>query len=156
MLPKLRTHDKRKIPGVTLQTIIFSRAIAPVKQMEKSKAVLLGITLLCLAGCSAAPNRSEIEGAVIKHFEAKHYKVVELKIGSVHPVPISAKTYMGTPGYVIDVPSLTLQSVNTKENTGNYRKEKRVTFSNAHILIQQRTGPDKGWIITNISGISVP
>jgi hypothetical protein len=127
-----------------------------MKNLKKFKTALLSITLLCLAGCSAAPDKSEIEEVIIKHFEAKGYRVIHLKIGDINPVPISKKTYMGTPGYMIDVQSLTLQLGNTKENIGNNRKGEKVTFSNAHILIQQHSGTDKRWIIADISGINAP
>ncbi|RJQ49434.1 MAG: hypothetical protein C4538_02185 [Nitrospiraceae bacterium] len=116
--------------------------------------MLLGITLFTVSGCSAPPDKTEVEETIVKYFEVKGNKVVELNIGSIKSIEISEKTYMGTPGYMVDIPLITLQPVENVGDVWNYKEGEKTTFQNARIMIQQSTGPDKRWIISYISGIS--
>jgi len=127
-----------------------------MKLLSKYKTIVLVISLIFSAGCSAAPSNSSIEETIGKHFEAKGYRVTALKIGDISPIPLSKKIYMGKPGYMVDVPSITLQPLNGSGNTGDRREEKKLTFSRVRILLRQGTEADKRWIIANMSGINVP
>ena len=92
--------------------------------------------------------------AIENYFESSHYKVVDLKIGKIEGMPLSEKTYMGTPGYVVDIVSITLEP---QENKGiDIKMGKQLTFSNASIRVKQDTVNKSMWHVAIISGISVP
>ncbi|MBI5055052.1 MAG: hypothetical protein HZB61_00350 [Nitrospirae bacterium] len=111
---------------------------------------------LYIGGCTAAPGKSDADRVITKHFEAKGYRVVELNTGNINAVPMGEKQYMGTPGYYVDVTSMTLEvSVNMREKP-NFKPGQKITFKNARVLVRQHTGPDKEWVIANIIGISLP
>ena len=114
------------------------------------------MTILLLGGCQPKPNKSEIEETIVTYFGSKNYKVVELETGDIKPIPFSEKEYMGTPGYVIDVPLLTLQRVNKTETRGDYGEGEQLRFMNARILIRRHNGQGREWIIANMSGINAP
>lgn len=118
--------------------------------------LFVGAILITVSGCSAPPNKREVEETIIKHFEAKGYKVAELKVGSIKSLDISEKTYMGTPGYMVDIPLITLFPVENIGDIWNYKEGEKVTFRDARIMIQESTGPDREWTISYISGISAP
>jgi len=112
--------------------------------------------LLLLSGCTPAPSKGEIEELIVRHFEIKHYKVEELRIGAINPIPDNKKRYMGTPGFTVNVTSLILE---IPEDTGapwNYKKGQKVSFNDSQITVRQGTGQDKKWVIAHISGILVP
>ena len=116
----------------------------------------LMIILFLTGGCAPSPSKGEIEEAIVKYFELKQYKVAELSIGNIDPIPVSKQQYMGTPGYTVNVTTLILE---IPEDTGapwNYRKGQRVSFNNIQITLRQSTGQDKKWLIVNISGVSAP
>ena len=110
--------------------------------------------ITALSGCSAAPSESVVAGAVIAYFDSAQYKVVDLKLGRIEGMPLSEKTYMGTPGYVVDVLSITLEPLADKD--AYIRKGSLLMFSNARVrVIQDKTNKDV-WHVSIISGISVP
>jgi len=116
----------------------------------------LMIILLLTGGCAPSPSKGEIEETIVKYFEIKQYKVAELSIGNIDPVPVSKQQYMGTPGYTVNVTTLILE---IPEDTGapwNYRKGQRVSFKNIQMTIRQSSGQNKKWLIVNISGVPVP
>ena len=120
--------------------------------------ILLPLVLIPLltGGCAPSPSKGEIEEVIVKYFEIKQYKVAELSIGTIDPIPAGKLQYMGTPGYTVNVTTLILE---IPEDTGapwNYRKGQKVSFNNVQISIQQSTGQNKKWLIKNISGVSVP
>lgn len=114
------------------------------------------VILQLLGGCTPAPSRGEIEELIVRHFEIKHYKVEELKTGSINPIPENKKQYMGTPGYIVDVTSLILEIPEDSGPPWNYKKGQKVSFNNSQITVRQGTGQDKKWIIAHISGVPVP
>jgi nucleoside diphosphate kinase len=106
-----------------------------------------------LWGCSVAPSERTVAGAITAYFENTGYKVVELKIGKIEGMPLSEKTYMGTPGYVVEVVSITLEPEADKGT--DIRKGSRLTFSDARIrVIQDRTVKDV-WLVFIVSGIGL-
>ena len=80
--------------------------------------------------------------------------MVALKIGKIEGMPLSDKRYMGTPGYVVDVLSITLEPQTDKGP--DIRKGSRLTFSNARIRVTQDTANKDVWRVSIISGITVP
>jgi hypothetical protein len=116
---------------------------------------LLTIILLFLSGCSVPPPESEIEEAIIKHFEEKQFKVLAIVMGDLRPIPPREKQYMGTEGYIIDIPLVTLEFTKDRGESLPYKIGQHVTFKNAHIRIKKRTGKNGKWIITDIAGIPI-
>lgn len=136
------------------------RAINPANRRynEKMKA-LLGIFVIVflfslVESCAVAPSDGDIKGAITDYFERQHYRVVDLRIGKIGDLPLSQKTYMGTPGYVVEVPTITLEAL--EEKGFDIRKGTRLTFSNARIMVRQDTGDKDLWRVSIISGIVVP
>jgi len=113
--------------------------------------VLIFITVLW--GCSLAPSESTVAAAVTAYFKSAQYEVLDLKIGKIEGMPLSEKTYMGTPGYVVEVISITLEPQADKGT--DVRKGSRKTFSNARIRVRQDTANKAVWHVSIISGISV-
>jgi hypothetical protein len=127
-----------------------------MKRRRKYALLPLIIILLLMSGCSPAPSKGEVEEVIVKHFETKKYKVVELSISDINPLPLSEKKYMGTPAYTVNVPTLILEMTEETGAPWNYRKGQKVFFKHVQISIQQSTGQNKKWLISNISGVSVP
>jgi hypothetical protein len=121
--------------------------------MKASPAIFVIVLLLFLEGsCAVAPSQNDIKGAVADFFLSRHYRVVNLHIGKIEDIPLSQKTYMGTAGYVVEVPAITLEAL---EEKGDIKKGARLTFSDARIMVRQDRG-DKGiWKVSIISGIAV-
>ncbi len=117
---------------------------------------ILSIIFISFIGCSVTPSGSTFEEAIIKHFEARKYKVLEIIIGNVRTVPQGEEQYMGTEGYIIDVPLITLELMRDSGEPWNYKKGQHITFYNA--IIRTKKGADKTneWMITDISGVPLP
>jgi hypothetical protein len=109
--------------------------------------------LSLVESCVVAPSDSDIKGSIADYFERQHYRVVDLRIGKIEDLPLSQKTYMGTPGYVVEVPTITLEAL--EEKGFDIRKGTRLTFSNARIMVRQDTGDKRLWRVSIISGITV-
>lgn len=113
--------------------------------------VLLFISVLW--GCSAAPSERIVGVAITAHFEGNQYKVLDLKIGKIEGMPLAEKTYMGTPGYVVEVVSITLEP--QADKGADIKKGSLLTFSNARIRVSQDKTNKDAWHVSIISGISV-
>ncbi len=75
-------------------------------------------------------------------------------MGKIKGIPLSEKTYMGTPGYVVDVVSITLEP---QEDKGSgIKKGSQLTFNNAAIRLRQDVVNKNTWHVSIVSGISVP
>ena len=103
--------------------------------------------------CSSAPSEGIVTGAITTYFKSAQYEVVDLKIGKIEGMPLSGKTYMGTPGYVVEVISITLKPLTDKG--ADIRKGRQLTFSNARIRVRQDAANKDVWHVSIISGISV-
>ena len=108
---------------------------------------------IVLAACSAAPSQ-ETAGMVIRdHFEARRYRIVDLELGQISPVPLNRMTYMGTPGHIVEVRRISLEVL---KDIGEYRKGRTLTFTNAAITIREKVDKKGPWTVADISGIPVP
>jgi hypothetical protein len=117
----------------------------------------IGLAFLFLAiGCSVPPSEGTVEEVIVKYFEAKHYKVTALDLGDIMPVPISQQKYMGTKGYIVDIQSLKLDVLKNEGMPLKYKKGQHISFTNASVTIKKVDNQDKEWLITNITGISIP
>jgi len=129
--------------------------IAYTINMKRVLSLLLIIFwIVALGGCSVAPSERTVAGAIIDYFEKGNYKVVDLKIGKIEGMPLSEKRYMGTPGYVVEIVSITLEP--QADRGMDIKKGKQVSFSNARIRVSQDTANKNMWHVFIISGISVP
>lgn len=122
--------------------------------MTRISLLLAAFLVVGLCGCSVAPSERTVKKAIADFFERGHYKVVDLKIGKIQDTALSEKTYMGTPGYVVDIVSITLYPLVDKG--ADIKKGKQMTFTNASILVRQGTVNKDKWHVSIISGIAVP
>ena len=118
-----------------------------------SRAVFLGIAGFFLAACSVAPSQETVSSVIRSYFEERQYRVVELQLGAISPVPLSQKTYMGTQGHIVEIRRITLE---VREDNREYRKGEKLSFINASMRIREKIDKKGGWIVVNISGIQVP
>jgi hypothetical protein len=112
--------------------------------------------VLYFTGCSVPPPKSTIERVIISHFESGPYKVLDIVIGDISPIPEGEKQYMGTEGYVVNIPAITLQFQRDIGEPWNYKKGNDVTFKGGTVRIKKRTAKDGEWLIVDITGIPVP
>jgi PBP1b-binding outer membrane lipoprotein LpoB len=120
---------------------------------KTSSFIIVLFCITALWGCSVAPTESTVAGAITAYFKSSQYEVVDLKIGKIEDMPLSGKTYMGTPGYIVEVISITLEPQADKAT--DIRKGRQLTFSNARIRVRQDTVNKDVWHVSIISGISV-
>ena len=123
--------------------------------MTKVSILLIIVSMATsLGGCSVAPSETTVAKAITDYFESSHYKVVDLKIGKIEGIALSEKTYMGTPGYVVDVVSITLEP--QEDKSVDIKKGKQLIFTNASIRVREDAANKNIWHVSIISGISVP
>jgi hypothetical protein len=125
--------------------------------MTKVSYSLMVIFLIsAVAGCSAPPSEDTVAKAIADYFERGNYSVIDLKIGKIEGVPLSEKRYMGTPGYVVHIDSITL-APQADENIeiGKGEEGTRLTFSDARVRVARDMKDKNLWHVTIISGISV-
>lgn len=123
--------------------------------VTKSAAFIIIILLAAtLGGCLVAPSEPVVAKAITDYFESNHYKVVDLKIGKIEGTPLSERTYMGTPGYIVDVISITLEP--KKDKSVDIKRGKQLVFTSASIRVRQDAANKNMWHVSIISGISAP
>jgi hypothetical protein len=132
-----------------------------VKEMNTSSifmssTIMLFSLVFLLSGCRPAPAGQVVKALIEKHFETEKYHVVEIRMGDITPLSLGGKTYMGTPGYLVDIRSITLEIRQDIGAQAAYRKGQHVTFTNARVSIKEQSGPTGKWVITRIEGIPVP
>ncbi len=117
--------------------------------------VLFIIIIFYLPGCTVAPSENNVKDSILKYFSAKKYKVIEINIGDIKPIPISKYTYMGTKGYIVDIKTITLEPTEDIGVPLSYKKGEQVTFKNGSVTIKENVNKKGEWIIADITGISV-
>jgi len=108
---------------------------------------------LYLISCSVAPSSDVVQDTIRKFFEDRKCRVIELQIGSISPLPLNQKTYMGTAAHVVEIRKITLE---ISEDLREYRNGDLLTFANGSISIREKVDAKNQWIVANISGIRVP
>ncbi len=116
--------------------------------------MVITLMISSLAGCSVTPSETTVAKAITNYFESSHYRVVDLKIGKIEGTPLSEKTYMGTPGYIVDVISITLEP--KEDKSADIKKGQKLVFASASIRVRQDATNKNMWHVSVISGISVP
>ena len=110
---------------------------------------------LLTAGCTAPPTESTVRKAIIRHFEARNYRVVELDIGNVESGPLGEKTYMAPEGYLVRVRKITLETTEDAGEPWNYRKGQVFTFTDAVVRIRREKDKQEAWTVSTVSGVLV-
>ena len=131
----------------------IGRADALFRTERLSFFIVFSIAAISLSSCSVAPSEEAVSAAIRDYFEGRDYKVADLQIGGISPVPLSQKTYMGTQGHIVEIRRITLE---VREDNREYRKGEKLSFINASIRIREKIDKKGGWIVVNISGIQVP
>jgi hypothetical protein len=122
--------------------------------MKHAGSILMVVLLTtALVSCAVAPSEYTVKRAITDFFEKGRYKVVDLKIGKIEGVPFSDARYMGTPGYVVEVLSITLEAQADKGS--DMRKGDQMTFAGARIRVRQDIENKDVWHVSVISGINV-
>src|SRR5512143_4127225 len=104
--------------------------------MTKVSILLIIVSMATsLIGCSVAPSETTVAKAITDYFESSHYKVVDLKIGKIEGIALSEKTYMGTPGYVVDIVLIALEP--QEDKSFDIKKGKQLIFTNASIRVRE-------------------
>ena len=111
------------------------------------------IWLCALGSCTMGPSENDIRLAMTDFFDRQHYRVVDLRIGKIEGTPLAEKTYMGTPGYVVEIPAITLEA--QQDRRPDVRRGTRLTFSDARIRVRQDAENKNQWHVSIISGIAV-
>jgi hypothetical protein len=113
------------------------------------------ILIFSFSACSLPPSKDTVKEVIIKYFEVRKYRIADINIGEIKPIPMSEQRYMGTKGYLVEIKSITLEAA---ENIGlplQNKKGEKLTFSNATITIREKNDKRGEWIISNISGIAI-
>ena len=130
----------------------LSRGLYRVCEMKMSLMGLAILLLFMVESCTVAPSEDDTRRAITDYFDKLHYSVVDFKIGKSEGVPLSEKHYMGTPGYVVEIPTITLEA---QQDKPDIKKGNRLTFSNARIRMIRDTENKSLWHVSIISGITV-
>jgi hypothetical protein len=119
--------------------------------------IFFALVLMCMsAGCKVTPKKEFLQDIITRYFEAKKYRVLELDITDIQPLPLHEKTYMGTDAYTVFIHSITLIITEASGPPWLYRTGQEVTFRDATIRIREDRGKRGTWIIHEITGIAVP
>jgi hypothetical protein len=120
--------------------------------MKISSRILVILVLFMVGSCTVAPSEDNTRKAIADYFDRQHYRVVDLRIGKSEGVPLSQTTYMGTPGYIVEIPTITLEAQQDKPDV---KKGTRLTFSDAKIRMVRDAEKKNLWHVSIISGITV-
>ncbi len=117
--------------------------------------VFLGTILFLFMSesCAIPPSENDLKGAITNYFDSRDYRVIDIRIGKIEGVPLAEKTYMGTPGYIVEIPSITLEA--KQDKAPDISKGDRLTFSNAIIRVRRDQGNSDLWRVSIVSGVSV-
>jgi hypothetical protein len=105
-------------------------------------------------GCNTSPPKNEIRNDIIKYFEVRHYKVIDMDISAIEPLPQGKKIYMGTEGYIVKIKSITLEAT-TQNPQFRDTKGQRLIYKNGSIRVKKSTDQLQKWFITDIANIPV-
>jgi hypothetical protein len=124
-------------------------------KVQRPILLLTFILIFLFSACSMPPSKDTVKEVIIKYFEVRKYRIADMDIGEIKPMPMSERRYMGTKGYLVEIKSITLEAA---ENIGlpvQNKKGEKLTFSNATITIREKSDKKGEWIISNIYGIAI-
>ncbi len=122
-----------------LECMIVSPRIVPV-------AIIACI--LIMTACSVDPEETNVKDAIIKHFESRHYKVVEIELDKLEQFPLGKREYMAPKKYTVQIPLIKLEASGDRTD----KRESQSIFRNASITIRS-TEKYGVWKVDNIQGI---
>jgi hypothetical protein len=111
--------------------------------------IFIALTVMMTA-CSVEPGKDNIKDSIIRHFEARDYKVVDIEIDKIEPFPLGRRDYMAPKKYTVHISLITLEAGAGSEDN----RQPPSIFKNASITISSTDEHGK-WIITDIEGINV-
>ncbi len=126
------------------------------KHMRAASAISLCILIMAVplvSSCTPAPGNDTIRDALTAHFESRGYRVLELVVGEVAPVELSQRTYMGTPGFIVNIKRITL--LKPVKKPGGNAEAVRHTFTGAKLRLRQDPADRGRWQVYIISGIDL-
>jgi hypothetical protein len=112
------------------------------------------ITLLLLGGCSAAPSKEALKKVILDHFESPYYLVTDIVVGIVQKIPAD-KTKTGALGYVVNIPSITLEFTQDTGEPLNYKTGFHLTYNNVDVRIEESEKIKGNLVVTNVSGMKL-
>jgi hypothetical protein len=124
-----------------------------IRQMLMTLFLVLAAYLI--SGCAVPPDEKIVKDSIVQYFQARNYKVVELGIADIKPLPLSEKVYMGTRGYIVNIKLITLVAVGDSAELRRHKEKERLTFRNAVLQIREKAGEQGRWEISVISGIPI-
>lgn len=114
------------------------------------------IALIYIAGCSYAPPEGAVKAAVAEHFESRSYRVREMSMDKIGRIPLSEREYMSPRTYVVEISSITLETMRDVGESWNYKKGRILVFRGASLRIRAGSDTDRKWVVGSIHGIPVP
>ena len=110
--------------------------------------IVVSVCFSMLYACSVDPEEENVKNAIIKHFEARNYKVVYIELDKLEQFPLGKREYMAPKKYTVQIPLIKLEA-------SGHRTDKRqslLIFKNASITIRS-TEKYGVWMVENIEGI---
>lgn len=116
-------------------------------------SIAIAASVLLLCGCSTKPDKKVVRETIVRYFQDRHYEVLKIDIGAISSIPVRSRVYMGPEGYTVRVRSITIEAMEDSGPPLNYKKGQVLAFG--HALIRIIAGEKGGWLVSNISGITV-
>jgi len=110
--------------------------------------VSIVVCIFLTTACSVDPEKNIVKDAIIKHFESRGYRVVEIEIQKVEQFPLGKREYMAPKKYTVQIPLIKLNESEERKGKG----QSLLTFRNASITIRS-TEKYEVWMVDNIEGI---
>ena len=114
------------------------------------------VACILVAGCSYSPPENAVITVITEHFEYRNFRVHEVRLGKITRLPISEREYMAPKTFVVEISSITLESMTDVGEPWNYKKGRKLVFSDASLRIRKGNITGKEWEIGIIKGIPVP
>lgn len=128
----------------------------PFPSFMLSLSSIVFVILVLLSSCSVAPSDDLVRDKIVRHFDARGYRVVRLDLVGVTSQPLGEREYMSPREYEAVIRLITLEVSAPEAGARQYEKGGPLTFRDARISLARQKGSDGEWIITNISGIAIP
>jgi hypothetical protein len=119
--------------------------------VKHSITLIIFIALaVMMTACSVEPGKDNIKDSIIRHFETRDYKVVDIEIDKIEPFPLGKRDYMAPKKYTVYISLIKLKAGAGSEDNS----QPPLIFKNASITISSTDEHGK-WIVTDIEGINV-
>lgn len=112
--------------------------------------IVLSLSFFMLHSCTVDPEEGNVKDSIIKHFMSRDYRVVDMEIGRIEPLPISQREYMAPKKYTVNIPLIILESTRDRPDM----EKGQMMFRNAVITLSS-TERHGEWAVVHITGIPV-